>query len=1075
MVDGPQSGRQIAGRYRLAERLGRGGMAAVYRAVDGQTRATVALKLVLSGEAAQPDAVRERFVREVERTTRFTHPNIVRMLDFGSEPDGALFLVLELLDGETLSRRLGREPRLPAALAVSIGRQLCAALQAVHAAGVIHRDIKPGNVMLLSGAEGTVKLIDFGIARTFAEETHLTGTGLLVGTTEFCSPEQIRGAPIDGRVDLYALGAVLYRALAGVLPFEGPGLATIIHGHLYKTPAPLRARAPDADVPAALEAVILKCLAKDPAARFATAGELGAALQASLRAPAPAPRPAVIAPAALSPRKVPVSGVQDRADLRDRSLISMLAMIARMAPFHEACDEALDRPVAHLVDLVREILQLERKLELEIDAPILRLNGRRVEVASESVETLRWLAGLLASRGLAGLSFAREPLVEDLRRLVAWLGGTGETTEAIQRLGVVRLTFGDAEPASTRSRSQLVRSRTPLVAWCRACALVEEQLAAARRDGPLDTSAAYFLADEFAALALGPRPAFAGLLPDTGSSSHPAITAANVATLSAAVGAELGLAPAALREVAYTALCAVAHVPQFDPLDLARGALGSEQIGVLRQAPYLSARLALREDDTSPIAWRRLVTGFEFSAGLLSKAVRGGVRARLLTCCLLFSALREPRPSRAAPMSGMDALRTLGAWPQPLDPEVLAALGRLVAASQARPLTQADQAGAAAPKGWGSAWLVAGSPLSAPSERLQRELQADDGAAFWSRLAGLLRHLAEAGGETADRLLDRYLPVLDGLLLQEEFGAAADVLAQLRRTEQRGGAEGEVARLVFLLASRLAGDERLLPVGQLLRRRPARVPRDVARFFALLEPSAVPRLVELLDHVEIAENRRAVVDALSLFARRSPQVLLDRLPSARDALAGDLALALHLAGHTAANQQLVAAFRSATSAAAKEHLLSIATQLRTGDARALVVAALDDPIPQVRIAAAQQVAVFGEAAVKALLACVQSEPFAARAVSEREAVLVALVNTGQPEALRYLEVALAAKLGLLGRRKAIDEKLLHVAVLARAGTIATARLLQAVADDARQAPEVSQAARAAAEKLRGRLVRTPRA
>ncbi len=261
-------GAALGGRYRIEGELGRGAMGVVYRARDLELGRDVAVK-VLPGDALGSEA-RARLLREARAAAQLNHRNIVAVYDVGEEA-GAPFIVMELVEGTNL-RGAGT---LSLAEVVTLARQLCEALEHAHAHGVIHRDLKPENVLLARGGEGPVaKLADLGVAAT--GHARLTEEGAIVGTAAYLAPEQALGRPVDGRSDLYALGVVLYELVAGRLPFAGEDALVVISQHLHAPVTPPRAFR--ADLPPALEAIILRLLAKDPAQRFAGARELAAAL-----------------------------------------------------------------------------------------------------------------------------------------------------------------------------------------------------------------------------------------------------------------------------------------------------------------------------------------------------------------------------------------------------------------------------------------------------------------------------------------------------------------------------------------------------------------------------------------------------------------------------------------------------------------------------------------------------------------------------------------------------------------------------------------------------------------------------
>jgi serine/threonine protein kinase len=255
-------GVELANRYRLGTRLGRGGMGEVWEGVDLRLRRSVAVKLLPLRPDADPGAA-VRFRREAEISARVAHPGITVLYDVGEHQD-LLFLVMELLDGDDLRKVIDHEPLgLPVHETLALAVQMADALAAAHAGGIVHRDVKPANLVRL--ADGTVKICDFGIA-WFAESTlGLTAQGLL-GTPAYMAPEQFNGGAIDGRTDLYALGCVLHVLLTGQPPFPSDvSIAEQMFNHLTSIPAGPRALRPD--LAPELDALVLEMLAKDPADR----------------------------------------------------------------------------------------------------------------------------------------------------------------------------------------------------------------------------------------------------------------------------------------------------------------------------------------------------------------------------------------------------------------------------------------------------------------------------------------------------------------------------------------------------------------------------------------------------------------------------------------------------------------------------------------------------------------------------------------------------------------------------------------------------------------------------------------
>jgi eukaryotic-like serine/threonine-protein kinase len=282
----------LGSRYRLERELGRGGMATVFLAEDLKHHRQVAIK-VLDPEVAAAIGP-ERFRREIETVAKLAHPHVLPLHDSG-EAGGLLFYVMPFVVGESLRDRLARERQLPLEEALRLVREVADALGYAHRQGVVHRDIKPENILL---EEGHALVADFGVARAAAGAEKLTVTGVSVGTPAYMSPEQVVGGAADARSDLYALGCMLYEMLAGQAPFTGPTAESVVFQHLNATPPQVTAMRPA--VPAGLDPVIAKAMAKSPADRFATTAEFVAALEAGLAAktaPGPTAEPEVERPA----------------------------------------------------------------------------------------------------------------------------------------------------------------------------------------------------------------------------------------------------------------------------------------------------------------------------------------------------------------------------------------------------------------------------------------------------------------------------------------------------------------------------------------------------------------------------------------------------------------------------------------------------------------------------------------------------------------------------------------------------------------------------------------------------------
>jgi eukaryotic-like serine/threonine-protein kinase len=263
------------GRYELHRRLGRGGMAEVYLARDQLLDRPVAVKVLFPALATDAGFV-ERFRREAQAAANLQHPNIVSVFDWG-EANGTYFIVMEYVEGHTLADTLRDEGRLHPDRAAEITADIAAALGFAHRNRVVHRDVKPGNVLITR--DGGVKVADFGIARAISDSSdqNLTKTGSVMGTATYFSPEQARGAQVDPRSDLYSLGVVLYEMITGRPPFAGDSAVAIAYKHVQENPVPPRRI--DPALPETLEAITLKCLAKNPANRYPSAQDLRADLR----------------------------------------------------------------------------------------------------------------------------------------------------------------------------------------------------------------------------------------------------------------------------------------------------------------------------------------------------------------------------------------------------------------------------------------------------------------------------------------------------------------------------------------------------------------------------------------------------------------------------------------------------------------------------------------------------------------------------------------------------------------------------------------------------------------------------
>jgi protein kinase-like protein len=292
-------GQVVADRYHVTRKLGEGGMGQVYLAEHVKMGRRSAIKVMNPAMVHDPDAV-ARFNREAANASRIAHPNVCAIYDFGETGDGLIYLAMEFIEGEPLTDLLKRDQSLPTVRAVQIFTQVADALQAAHDLGIVHRDLKPDNIMLTRGRSGAdvVKVVDFGIAKAIGgdDSQKVTKTGLVVGTPEFMSPEQLAGDKVDGRTDIYALALVLYKMLTGKLPFEASTVQETMIKRLTDKPVPLAAARPDLRFPAGLQETLDAGLARDPTDRYQSAtkfaGDVSSVVGLDRGAGATAPLPA---------------------------------------------------------------------------------------------------------------------------------------------------------------------------------------------------------------------------------------------------------------------------------------------------------------------------------------------------------------------------------------------------------------------------------------------------------------------------------------------------------------------------------------------------------------------------------------------------------------------------------------------------------------------------------------------------------------------------------------------------------------------------------------------------------------
>src|SRR5215210_2606064 len=269
-------GEVLSGRYEVEELVGVGGMSSVYRAHDRLLGRMVALKVLHQQYTEDADYV-ERFRREARSVASLSHPNIVTVIDRG-EHEGRPFIVFEYVDGENLKKQIERLGPAPVDEALELGLQIARGLSFAHQNGLVHRDVKPQNVLL--NGDGQAKVTDFGIARSLDVQHGMTQTGTVLGTSDYIAPEQAQGERVDEHSDVYSLGVVLYELLTGEVPFPGENFVAVAMRHINEPPPPIRDRRPD--VSPRLEAAVHRAMAKDPNDRFQTMAELADELEACL-------------------------------------------------------------------------------------------------------------------------------------------------------------------------------------------------------------------------------------------------------------------------------------------------------------------------------------------------------------------------------------------------------------------------------------------------------------------------------------------------------------------------------------------------------------------------------------------------------------------------------------------------------------------------------------------------------------------------------------------------------------------------------------------------------------------------
>ena len=398
--DDPRLGTVVAG-YRIEERIGRGGMGVVYRAQHLNLQRRAAIKII-APDLAESEGFRERFTREARIAAALQHPNIVTVYDAG-EIDGMLYLAMQFIRGEDLAAILRRDGRLRPYRAIDVCRQVASALDAAHAMGLIHRDVKPANVLI----EGrNAFLTDFGLTKQAGTHTQLTRAGDMVGTIHYVAPEQIEGRKVSARSDVYSLGCLLYHCLSGQVPFAHETDVAVIYAHLSEQPPKLSELRPE--LPEGLDAIMAKALDKSPDRRFPSCGDMISAARAVIDAAGPLsetipPRPSQVAAHAPTPEirdaaeaarrpRVLLGGLDDRT-----RAVARVALGDRVDVLEAPAQATADRAREERPDLVildwsgRAGIEALRNDALTKDAKVLLLTegtGNRDQAAASADERL---------------------------------------------------------------------------------------------------------------------------------------------------------------------------------------------------------------------------------------------------------------------------------------------------------------------------------------------------------------------------------------------------------------------------------------------------------------------------------------------------------------------------------------------------------------------------------------------------------------------------------------------------------------------------------------------------------------
>ncbi len=1064
----------VGGRYQLIERIGKGGMAEVFRATDVPTGALVAVKRMFFSDDEKPSESRRRFEQEIIITRQLKHSNIVRVMDSGVDETG-VYLVMELLSGTPLSRLLRGGARFEWPRAVAIARQLCGAMSTMHGQGIVHRDLKLSNVIVeQAGSEHErAVLIDFGIARG-AGQAQLTSAGMMLGTLEFCPPEQINGLLVDHRADLYAFGVMLYRMLAGKMPFEGKEFAAIIYAHFHSPPPLVRAAAPK--TPEALEALIVRCLAKDPSNRPADAASIEALLSQVRADPPPASGVTAFGSAAPSTfnaagrpvdelltfkdvsvgsSPLPVEVVVPRVSLHAASVrllkasgqssaehraVTLLAWGARLMPFFDEEHVAVQRVHRFLEKALGELVEEKGVVRITAAEGRLLVGDEVVSLRYEQGDLADGLSAFFSTRGLQGVVFHGKPTLADVQELSRVFRGSR-----------ARPTTPNVEILWAQTPQTAQRSNSPIAVWEQVSTAIDGFVRQATHGVPFDTLTALHLADLVFDEVRRPGRRSLGVIGTFSGTSALSAQATNVALLSAALASDRGLSKEHVRDVAHLAIATSVSVLQVYPVAYVQlDRLNEEERGVLQQAPLKMIREALSEVVMGPALWRRVLLAFE----LMTEMARGlpavaslpepehSALTSIVFGAMAYWGLRVPRsPHRA--MSHDEALATMrGALRGRLDQAVVDAIEHAMRSSTTSPV-EGRVAGA-------QVALLGLTPAEPPVREGAVNQRLDP-------LVSLVISLVGAGLESEERVLPLLFPILETLVMQDEHAAIDWLVSQLAVKHP------DMSRR---LIGHLVQEDCLVLLTQILNDSAPRNSRAFAGLMRRLDITRLPALVRLIAEVNKPESEAALIDVIAEKVTKDGSVVVAAARSG-DERRGDKMLRILARAHDSTTMSLVHKAWESANLARRCELLEIAGDEGSKEAFALVTSAASQRDPALRLAAFRVLGTsVASQAAGPLLDLLRASDFAFRPDDERSAAYAALAMRPEAPAVRYLGEMAAERPPFLGKSGFVEERKLFITSLVSAATVLAFQTLIAVANDEKQAAALRSLAKAGAATVR---------